>query len=101
MPRTTEAICSRAMTISCCNCSRFLKVGQRYVITVSPGIVTYSHSECPLPSSLAVHHLDGNPANNDPENLEVIDVRENLNWQDRTAREARIDARRRRGYDHA
>lgn len=99
--RTSVSICSQPMTVKCANCARFIAVGQRVVTTVMPGIVTTSHDVCPMPSTLAVHHIDGTRLNDDPDNLEVVDVREHLNWEGRTGREARIDARRRRGYDHA
>ena len=34
------------------------------------GLSDYSH--------LAVHHKDKNPRNNDPKNLEIVDIRDNL-----------------------
>lgn len=31
----------------------------------------------PWPKWAAIHHIDGDPLNNEPENLRVVDIREN------------------------
>ena len=41
----------------------------------------------PLLSSEDVHHIDGNPENNTPENLRVMDKREHLRFHAAIARE--------------
>jgi hypothetical protein len=53
--KTTHSICPADNFVRCANCQRWIKAGSPIVTTVTPGMVTQAHAECPLRTAYTGH----------------------------------------------